>query len=92
MTYSRLTAVILLQHYLTTRICLKIHFPLPWREGARGRGKIRQDMLLIFLVSLFTPTLTLGLGVLRRSTTCIHAGVPHQGGGYLILRQVPAFY
>ena len=39
-------------------------------------------------VSFFTPTLTLGLGVLRRSTTCIHAGVPHQGGGNLILNLV----
>jgi len=28
-----------------------------------------------------TPTLTLGFGFLRRSTACILAGVPRQGGG-----------
>jgi hypothetical protein len=60
--------------------------PSPGGRGWRGRGKIRQDKLLIFLVSLFTPTPTLGFGILRRSTACIRAGVPRQGGGSLILR------
>ena len=33
-----------------------------------------------------TPTLTLGFGFLRRSTACILAGVPRQGGEYFFLQ------
>jgi hypothetical protein len=41
-----------------------------------------------YLKIYFSLPLSLGFGILRRSTTCIHVGVSHQGRRDLILRQV----